>query len=74
MLKQIDFEKTPVVEAVNDDGTLDYTESNIYSSKTNDNIYGWRYQSHISYTNTGLGTISNIWEGYNFIGYIYIVE
>jgi len=68
------FGHVAVVEAVNDDGTLDYTESNIYSSKTNDNIYGWRYQSHISYTNTGLGTISNIWEGYNFIGYIYIVE
>ena len=63
-----------VVEKVNDDGTIDYSEANISSVKSSSNPYGFRYQSHVSYTGTGTGTISSIWSGYSFVGYIYMIE
>lgn len=63
-----------IVEKVNDDGTIDYSEANVSSVRGSHNPYGFRYQSHISYTNTGFGTISNIWNGYEFLGYIYMIE
>lgn len=66
-----------VVEAVNDDGTIDYSEGNIDAERKKDpvgNPHGYRYQSHISYAETGYGTISNIWTGYKFLGYIYMIE
>ena len=69
-----EFGHVAVVEAVNDDGTIDYSESNISTVKNESNPYGFRYQSGISYTGTGLGTISNIWQGYSFTGYIYVIE
>lgn len=68
------FGHVGIVEKVNSDGTLDYTEVNIDDVKNETNEYGFRYQSNISYTETGEGTISNIWNGYDFVGYIYIVE
>ena len=63
-----------IVEAVNDDGTIDYSESNVTSAKSSSNKYGFRYQSHISYKNSGVGTISRIWDDYSFDGYIYMIE
>lgn len=69
-----EFGHVAVVEAVNSDGTIDYSEANISSAKSSTNPYGFRYQSNVSYIGTGEGTISNIWEGYSFIGYIYIIE
>ena len=68
------FGHVAIVEAVNADGTIDYSESNVTSAKSSSNKYGFRYQSHISYVGTGVGTISNIWSGYNFVGYIYMIE
>ena len=63
-----------VVEAVNSDGTIDYSEGNIDAVRNSQtNPYGFRYQSHIS-LNGGQGTISNIWGGYSFVGYIYMLE
>lgn len=64
------FGHVAVVEAVNDDGTIDYSEGNV----GNENPYGFRYVKGVSYTKTGVGTISSIWSGYNFIGYIYTIE
>ncbi len=63
-----------VVEAVNDDGTIDYSEGNISALKGPNNPGGYRYVSHASYIGTKTGTISHIWKGYNFLGYIYIIE
>lgn len=68
------FGHVGVVEKVNDNGTLDYSEANISSVKTQSNPYGFRYQSHISYTDTTVGSISSIFSGYKFLGYIYMVE
>lgn len=63
-----------VVEAVNDDGTIDYSEGNIDTVRNAaTNPYGFRYQSHIPLSG-GHGTISNIWTGYSFVGYIYMLE
>lgn len=69
-----EFGHVAVVEAVNSDGTIDYSEANIGTVKSSSNPYGFRYQSNVSYTGTGTGTISNIWEGYTFVGYIYVIE
>ena len=69
-----EFGHVGVVEKVNDDGTLDYSEANISSVKSSSNPYGFRYQSNISYTDTGVGTVSSIFSGYSFVGYIYMVE
>lgn len=69
-----EFGHVAVVEAVNDDGTIDYSEANISTVKNDSNPYGFRYQSNVSYTGTGEGTISNIWQGYSFVGYIYVIE
>lgn len=58
------------VERVNEDGTIDYTESNIRTVKSVENKYGWRYRSNIS-----TDEIKNMWsnKGYYFIGYIYLL-
>lgn len=69
-----EFGHVAVVEVVNDDGTIDYSEANISTVKNDSNPYGFRYQSNVSYTGTGEGTISNIWQGYSFVGYIYVIE
>ena len=69
-----EFGHVAVVEAVNSDGTMDYSEANINSARSSTNPYGFRYQSNVSYTESGEGTISNIWEGYTFVGYIYVIE
>lgn len=69
-----EFGHVAVVEAVNSDGTIDYSEANISTVKSSSNPYGFRYQSNVSYTGTETGTISNIWEGYTFVGYIYVIE
>ena len=69
-----EFGHVAVVEAVNSDGTIDYSEANINSARSSTNPYGFRYQSNVSYTESGEGTISNIWNGYSFVGYIYVIE
>ena len=69
-----EFGHVAVVEAVNSDGTIDYSEANISTVKSSSNPYGFRYQSNVPYTGTETGTISNIWEGYTFVGYIYVIE
>ena len=69
-----EFGHVAVVEAVNSDGTIDYSEANINSARSSTNPYGFRYQSNVSYTESGEGTISNIWKGYSFVGYIYVIE
>lgn len=69
-----EFGHVAVVEAVNSDGTMDYSEANINSARSSTNPYGFRYQSNVSYTESGEGTISNIWKGYSFVGYIYVIE
>lgn len=69
-----EFGHVAVVEAVNSDGTIDYSEANISSARSDTNPYGFRYQSNVSYTETGEGTISNIWSNYSFVGYIYVIE
>lgn len=69
-----EFGHVAVVEAVNSDGTIDYSEANINSAKSDTNPYGFRYQSNVPYNKTGVGTISNIWQGYSFEGYIYVIE
>lgn len=68
------FGHVAVVEAVNDDGTIDYSEANISTERSSSNPYGFRYQSHIPYNKDGVGTISKIWNDYTFSGYIYMIE
>ena len=58
-----------VVEAVNSDGTIDMSESNISGIKTSENPYGWQYVSKMK-----ISEVKSRWGGYSFIGYIYIVE
>ena len=69
-----EFGHVAVVEAVNSDGTIDYSEANISAARSSTNPYGFRYQSNVPYNKTGKGTISNIWTGYSFKGYIYVIE
>ena len=65
-----------VVEAVNDDGTLDYSEGNINLVRNASNPYGFRYYANVPYTTTGDHTVSKIFVNpdYPFAGYIYLIE
>ena len=65
-----------VVEAVNDDGTLDYSEGNINLVRSSSNPYGFRYYANVPYTTTGDHTVSKIFVNpdYPFAGYIYLIE
>ena len=59
------------VEKVNNDGTLDFTEANIGSARSNSNPYGWQYVANQTYEQ-----IRTRWAsaGYYFQGYIYMLK
>lgn len=57
-----------IVEAVNEDNTIDISEANIGGIKSSSNPYGWQYVSNMT-----ISEVANRW-GYTFVGYIYILE
>lgn len=58
-----------VVEAVNSDNTIDFSEANISGIKTSANPYGWQYVKSLP-----IDSVKKRWSGYSFVGYIYTVE
>lgn len=64
------FGHVAIVEAVNSDGTIDYSEAN--QAKTEENPDGFKYNSHVKLTSeNGEFSIEHRRSGYSFVGYIY---
>lgn len=57
-----------VIEAVNSDGTINYSEANVSSAKTNSNPYGFRYNQNVN-----VSSIKSMY-GLEFVGYVYILN
>ena len=57
-----------VIEAVNSDGTINYSEANVSSAKSDSNPYGFRYNQNVN-----VSSIKSI-NSLEFVGYVYILN
>ena len=63
-----------VIESVNADGTVNYSEGNINRDKNNPDNYGFMYRTNISIRGGDRGTIEHPFTGYTFACYIYLFD